>query len=341
MSEELLAGTVSMKLLAGDIGGTNSRLMLVDNTNNEMRVETQLTFPSEEFTDLLPIIEAFMQQVDGDTQVDAACFAVAGPVREDSARVTNLPWRLRKAALAQALNIEAVALINDFESIGYGIGRLSGSDLSVIQAGHPEHHGRRALIGAGTGLGQALLIWQDGHYVPWPTEGGHVDFAARDELQVALWRYLHKQHGFVNYELVLSGSGLVRIFEFLRQHGEYVETDEMQQAMQSDEHQAAVISRFAMEKNDALANACMDLFVAIYGAQAGNFGLNCLATGGVYIAGGIAPKIIDKLHQGEFLKAFHEKGNMSHLMHDMPVKVITNEQVGLLGAADYAARLLQ
>ncbi|TNG00464.1 MAG: glucokinase [Gammaproteobacteria bacterium] len=329
-----------MKLLAGDIGGTNSRLMLVDSTNDDMQIDVQLTFPSEEFADLLPIVEAFLEQIDPDTQIDAACFAIAGPVRDDSAQVTNLPWRLRKAALAQALNIQNLSLINDFQAIGYGIGRLNESDYSVIQAGQPETHGRCALIGAGTGLGQAMLIWQDGHYVPWPTEGGHADFAPRDELEVELWRYLHDKYGFVNYELVLSGDGLVRIYEFLREQGKYPETTQMKQALQSDEDQAAVISRFASERHDELAMASLEVFVRIYGAQAGNFALNCLATGGVYIAGGIAPKIIDKLHEGEFLKAFRAKGNMSHLMHDMPVKVIMNEQVGLLGAADYAAKML-
>ena len=323
-----------MQLLAGDIGGTHSRLMLASMLDGRLQIEDEKHYASEAFDDFLPLVEKFLQQHGKKTRPAAACFAVAGPVRRQCARITNLPWQLQADELASRLGIPSLMLINDFQAIGYGMAQLQATDFVELQAGRPEEEGRRALIGAGTGLGEALLIWQDDHYVPWPTEGGHVDFAPRDELEMELLRWLRTAHGHVSYEMVLSGPGLVRIYEFLHDSGRFPDSPAVWKGIT-----AASISEQALAGSDELAEAALDCFVRIYGAQAGNFALNCLATGGVYIAGGIAPHILEKLRHDSFIEAFRDKGPLSHLMHDIPVSVILNEKAGLLGAAECAARL--
>lgn len=332
-----------MRVLAGDIGGTNTRLILADCTGNACIPVVERVYPSAAHADLAPIVLGFLESTgEAGSALERACFAVAGPVQEDAtgqvARITNLPWELHSARLAATLGIPRVRLINDFQGVGYGIDALSPADIEELQAGREIPRAPRVVIGAGTGLGQAILIWQTDHYEVYPTEGGHVDFAPTDERQIALLRELMQEFGRVSYERVVSGPGLIRIYSFLRDQGEAAESPELREAMHQGDP-AAAISAFALTRNDPLASMALDLFIQVYGAQAGNLALTCLARGGVYIAGGIAPRIIERLRSGTFLQAFNDKGRMAPLTADMPVRVILNPKVGLLGAALAATRL--
>lgn len=332
-----------MKVLAGDLGGTNTRLFVAECSGNTCRPLVERVYPSAAFTGLAPIVKGFLHAVgDAGAGVERACFAVAGPVQAldegQYARITNLPWELHSTQLAAELAIPRVRLINDFQGVGYGVEALTPDDIEVLQPGREVARAPRAVIGAGTGLGQALLIWQDGHYEVYPTEGGHADFAPTDERQMALLRELTREYGRVSYERVVSGPGLVRIYAFLRDAGAAPESTALREAMHQGDP-AAAISAFALTRNDPLASLALDLFIRVYGAQAGNLALACLAQGGVYIAGGIAPKIIERLRGGLFLTAFNDKGRMAPLTAEMPVRVILNPRAGLFGAALAAARL--
>ncbi len=325
-----------MKVLAGDIGGTHCRLMLAQQQSAGLQVVAEQSYASATYPDLLPVIETFLAEHAGAKRPDAACFAVAGPVRHGQARITNLPWQLDEDRLAEQLQIPHLSLINDFEAIGHGLDELEETDLCVLQRGDAEVGARRALIGAGTGLGQALLIYRHGAYRPYPTEGGHVAFAPQDELQIRLLEHLLEQQDYVSYETLLSGSGLIRIYQFLLDTGRHDD----QHLLDQNGDKAALISKAALADEDPAASAALDCFIRIYGAQAGNFALDCLATAGVYIAGGIATKVVPALQKGGFMQAFLHKGKMATLMQQIPVSLILNDNVGLRGAAKYASRLL-
>jgi len=323
-----------MPVLAGDIGGTHTRLCLAQENGQNIHFLHEQVYASQQYPDLLSIVNDFLR----DECVDAACLAVAGPVRDQQANVTNLPWRLEAAQLKKALSVPALSLVNDFEAVGYGLANLDEDQLLTVQAGEPEAQGRRALIGAGTGLGISQLIYQGNAYVPCASEGGHVGFAPANEEQHRLLQYLQASLDYVCYEHLLSGAGLRRIYEFfLNQQGTASPFSES--ILQADDP-AVEISRHGLAGDDPLAVQTLDCFIDIYGAQAGNVALNYLATGGVYLAGGIAPKIIARLNSERFLGAFHRKGVMSELMQRFPVKVIMEEKVGLLGAAACAFQIL-
>jgi glucokinase len=274
--------------------------------------------------------------------IGAVCFGIAGPVREtdtgQAVKVTNLPWEIDGNAIAREFGFPTVRLINDFQAIGYGIELLKQSDLVVLQQGKPVAHGPRGIIGAGTGLGQALLVWSGDRYEPIATEGGHANFGPTSELQIELLRYLLKNTGRSSYELVVSGHGLTRLYEFLRDRNNLPESPGVRDAVKSGDA-AAIITHAALDQTDKLANQAMDLFVEIYGAQAGNLALTAGATGGVFIAGGIAPKIVSRLTDSRFLRAFRNKGKMSAYVEAIPVSVVMNPKVGLIGAARLASRL--
>ncbi len=322
-----------MRVLAGDIGGTHTRLCLLEKGAEKIQIVREQIYASRQYPDLVPILKAFLQN-DVDPLPEAACFAVAGPVRDQQARVTNLPWLLKTVELKNALSIDRLALINDFQAIGYGLSTLADKQLVTLQSGQPEKHARRALIGAGTGLGISSLIYQDGCYVPYPSEGGHVGFAPADELQIRLLRYLQRSLDYVCYEHLLSGPGLQRIYQFFLQENR--SPSEFSNSIMQADDPAVEISHHGLLGDDEIAVQTLDCFVHIYGAQAGNVALNYLASGGVYIAGGIAPKVIERLNTDYFLGAFHDKGVMSELMQSFPIKVVMEEQVGLLGAAKFA-----
>jgi len=327
-----------MTLLAADIGGTNVRLCLAH--AGESRFLTEQTYASADFSSFAGVLRRFLADHPAET-VTAACFAVAGPIRgmgnDQIVKVTNLPWEISARALQKEFSFSKLRLINDFEAIGYGIEALGDKDFVVLQPGHPVAHGPRAVIGAGTGLGQAILVWQGERYDVVATEGGHTDFGPTDDLQIELARYLYKSTGRASYELILSGPGLVRLYEFLRGQGVVAESTVVVETMKTDDP-AAAITDAALAHADPLASMALDLFVRIYGAQAGNLALTAGATGGVYLAGGIAPKIISRLRDILFLDAFRSKGKMSGYVENIPVRVVMDPKVGLLGAVMVAGR---
>lgn len=332
----------STHFLAGDVGGTSTRLLLAQHHNGRPRLLAEHWFESQRFTGLIDIIHEFRQRA-GVLPITAACFAIAGPIHrgidDESVRVTNLPWEIVRSELARALNIPQLRLINDFEAVAYGIGQLSDQEMLLLQAGQPAPNSPRAVLGAGTGLGQALLLRYGEHDVVVPTEGGHVDFGPTDALQLELAQWLITKLGRASYEDILSGAGLARLYGFLHSRGDIPESASVAAAFKEGDPAAAIHA--AALKQDPLAQAALDLFVKIYGAQAGNLALSLGATGGVYVAGGIAPRIVDALRAGPFLEAFRNKGRMAGLMQRIPLRIIISPNVGLRGALVYAERLLE
>jgi glucokinase len=330
-----------MIILAGDIGGTKTLLQLSQPAADGLEVLHEKRYVSAEYGDFLTLARNFVEEALRLTGVQAsrACFGIAGPVSGRLAKTTNLPWHLDADVLESALGVARVRLINDFQSVGYGVEALKSEDVVTLQQGSEVPHGTRVIIGAGTGLGHGFLIWHDDHYEVVASEAGHSDFAPTDDDQVELLEYLRKRYRWATWERAVSGRGLVNIFEFLVDHNGAQLSEPLQEAMQQEDH-AAVISRFGMLGTDPTAKKALEMFVALYGAQAGNLALTGLATGGVYVAGGIAPKIIDRLTDGAFMRAFNDKEErMQSLLKAMPVRVIVNPNVGLLGSAIAASRL--
>jgi glucokinase len=282
---------------------------------------------------------------------EKACFAIAGPVVENTAKLTNLAWFLDTNRLTQELGILSISLINDFAAVGYGIFGLTKQDLLTLQVGKYQPAAPMAVIGAGTGLGQGFLIKQENQYQVFPSEGGHADFAPRNELEFQLLKYLVDKHNIqrVSVERVVSGLGITSIYQFLRDRKIATESPEIAQAVRTWEQEAgkaektidpgAFIGSAALEKSDRLSEQTIQLFVEAYGAEAGNLALKLLPYGGLYIAGGIAPKILPLMQNGSFLTNFTQKGRMGSLLEEIPVHIILNQQVGLIGAALSASRL--
>ncbi len=320
-----------MKILAADIGGTKVILQL----SNPQQMLLEQEYKSAAYGSFDAMLDEFLAQVEG--RIDVACLGVAGPIDGQQAKVTNLPWQLDAQQLQQRFAIGKVILINDFQAVGFGISALPQNALEVLQSGHECQHGVRALIGAGTGLGQAIMVWNHDHYDVLPTEGGHVDFAPTDDLQMELWRFMRLNSYRVTYEELVSGKGLVAIFNFLRERTPGLLSQRMAMRM-INEDPAAVIAEYALETPDTLANEAMALFLKIYGAQVGNHALNTLPYGGLYIAGGIAPKLIKRIRQSDFLNAYGDKAPMAELMPKFPLMVIMEPRVGLLGAREVALR---
>ena len=324
-----------MIVLAGDIGGTNVRLALVDVSDHALRIVQEERFATRSFPGLGPIVRRFCTDIG--TRPDRACFGVPGPVVSEACEAPHLPWKLDARQLAAEVSIPNIRFINDFSAVGYGVERLGPGDLVTLQEGTPVARGPIALLGAGTGLGEGCLIWDGERYQVYPSEGGHADFAARDALQWKLVKFLRTVYGRVSYDRVLSGPGLANIYRFLAALGETREQPAVRAEI-TREDPAAVVTRHGLAGTDLLCVQALHLFVSAYGAQAGNLGLTLFATGGVYIAGGIAPRIVDKLKDGTFVAAFRDKGRLSHLAAVLPVHVIVNPAIGVLGAAAAAAR---
>jgi glucokinase len=318
-------------ILAGDIGGTHARLAFFDATNGGLKLISEEAFPSREYRGLEEIVSSFVtKESEG---VDAACFGIAGPVRNGRAEVSNLPWVVESSRLAQELKVRSTFLINDLEANAWGIGTLDTADLAQLNIGAAQPVGNQAVIGAGTGLGEAGMFWDGRQHQIFACEGGHADFGPRNDLEVELLRYLFAKFGRISYERVLSGPGLVNIYHFLRDTGRGEETPWLARELTAGGDPAAAISGAALAGKSALCEQALDLFVSIYGAEAGNLALKIFATGGVFISGGIAPKILPKLKGQNFMQAFVDKGRMRPLMEAMPVHVIVNENTGLMGAA--------
>jgi len=332
-----------MRVLAGDIGGTKTLLVIAEIRGNRIRTVREQRFDSTAYPSFSAIVEHFLKG-EKSRSIRSACFGIAGPIQETPkdqyVKVTNLPWQINASVLKRRLKISRLRLINDFQAVGYGIESLKPKDIVTLQKGKGVPGGPRAVLGAGTGLGQGILIWSGDRYEPVATEGGHANFAPTDELQIELARYLLNTAGRSSWELVLSGHGLVELYRFLKSRGDVQESEDISRALYGDDP-AAAITRAAMEQGDTLANKALELFIDIYGAQAGNVALTAGATNGVYIAGGIAPKILPRLTDNRFLGAFLNKGKMQHYVAAIPVHVITNPQVGLMGAIRAAVRLLK
>ena len=320
-------------ILAGDIGGTNARLALFDGEPANPIPLVVERFPSAEQSGLLEIVRLFRK--DHAEPINAACFAVAGPVRSGKANLPNLPWDTIDAdQLAAELGVP-VRLANDLEANAHGTSTLAPEDFFALNQGAMNASGNRVLISAGTGLGQAGLLADDGTYKPWACEGGHCDFAPRNEIEIALLQYLLKEFDHVSVERVLSGPGLHNIYRFLRDTGRYEEPKWLAEKMSAGDP-SAIVSEFAMKDESPICWQALDLFVTIYGAEAGNLALKGMATGGVYLGGGIAPKILTKLQSPQFLRAFTAKGRSSALLEAMPIHVIMNDSTALRGAGRLA-----
>lgn len=331
-----------MRILAGDIGGTKTWLQIVNAGDTGVTVEREERFDSRLYDDFLSLVRSFVERGTGRGTVDRACFGVAGPVEEGSegqvVHTTNLPWHLEGARLSKALGIPKVLLINDFKATGYSIEALGRDDLAMIQTGRAQAHGPCMVLGAGTGLGVAQLVWCNGRYEVIASQGGHVSFAPVNDEQAALLEHLRTRHGHVSYEHVLSGPGLVRIYEFILATDPAPEAPGLAAERRAGDPAAAVAGA-GLAGRDERARRALAMFADIYASQAGNLALVNLAFGGVYLAGGIAPKILKVLNTNRFREVFARKGPMAGLLEDIPVSVILNAKAGLLGAVQAARRL--
>ena len=322
-------------ILAGDVGGTNTRLGFFTVVDGRVTLVQEERVPSRGHRGLDEIVEQFVAK--HGLRVEAACFGISGPVKGDRAETTNLPWVVDARSLAHALGIGRVWLLNDLEAGAWGITALEPEDFSVLHGGSPEPGGNAAVISAGTGLGEAGLYWDGRRHIPFATEGGHADFAPADEMQLELLRHLQSKYGHVSWERVLSGPGLDDIYVFLRDVARVAEP------AASIPNELMGPDRPATIANAGFAGACpvcvqaVDLLVWFYGAEAGNLALKIMATGGVFLGGGIAPKILDRLKAPRFLEAFASKGRMRSLLEAMPIRVILNDKASLIGAAQCAA----
>jgi glucokinase len=323
-------------VLAGDVGGTNARLALVELEGRDARIVRERRYPSRAYPGLPPIVRGFFEE--NGTRPDRACLALACPVAGDECTAPNLPWTVNARTLAAEIGIPGTTIINDFTAVGYGLELLVPSDLVTLQEGSPTPQGTIALIGAGTGLGQGFLVWQGDHYRVLPSEAGHTDFAPSGELQTGLLGELRRRFGRVSWERLLSGAGIVNIYGYLAASAAAPEQAAVRREMEHEDP-ASVISRHGLAGTDELSDRALELFCEIFGAQAGNLALTVVATGGVYLAGGIAPRIAQRLGAGSFLRAFRDKGRLSDLLSRVPVHVIMNPSVGLLGAAAVAGRM--
>jgi glucokinase len=319
-------------ILAGDIGGTKASIAFFEGT--PLRVVVQQTFASHEHAGLDEIVGQFVGR--NRLRVQQAAFGVAGPVHDGRSRTTNLPWVVDARTLATALGIPRVWLLNDLEATAYGVAALEPADFVTLNAGAADAAGNAAIIAAGTGLGEAGLFWDGLTHHPFATEGGHTNFGATDALEGELLQWLSKQFDHVSWERLVSGMGLLNIYHFLRDTYRADERTWLAEQMKTGDP-AATIAHTAQSGTSPLCQQTLDLFMALYGSEAGNLALKIMATGGVYVGGGIAPKNIGKLKDGTFMRHFLAKGRMRSLLEAMPVRVILNEKTALLGAARCAA----
>jgi glucokinase len=320
-------------ILVGDIGGTRTRLAAFQTEGNRLECVVQQSYPSQEHDGLPEILPHFVRGQG--IPVHSACFAVAGPVRDGRSKISNLPWTIDANELATQLRLDKVGLLNDLEAYAYGIDALESKDFITLTEGSEEAEGNRAVISARTGLGMAGLFWDGFRHHPFACEGGHADFAPRNEVEMHLLSYLQKKHGRISYERILSGPGIHNIYEFLRDTGVAEEPASLRDEMAAAPDVAAFIARMANEGKSAICEKTMEIFVSVFGAETGNCALRYMTTGGIYIGGIIAAKNVEKMKAPAFMQAFLDKGRMGALLKDMPVKIILNDDCGLIGAARY------
>jgi glucokinase len=323
----------TLQVLSGDIGGTKTRMAIFDVAGTKLRSVIERNYPSGDYASLNDIIEDFLNA--GDTRPDAACFGIAGPVRDNTVDVTNLPWQISASEIATRFGLSRVALLNDLEANAWGLRALDNKDFRILNAGVDHPAGNAAIIAAGTGLGEAGLYRDGDRWRPFATEGGHTDFSPGSELEIELLRFLMTRYGHVSWERLVSGPGLVNIHDFLVHYRKQPVADWLRDDMHSNDP-AAAISRAGQSGHDAICVEALELFVHLYGVEAGNLALKMMASGGVYLGGGIAPKILEQLENGAFMAAFRAKGRMRDLLEHMPVRVILNDRTALYGPAVFA-----
>ena len=324
-------------ILAGDIGGTNSRIGLFSEAVGRLRLEQETIYPSRAHSGLAEIVTKFL--TDQNISVNRAAFGIAGPVLNGVVSTPNLPWVIDQAELARQSQIEKVSLINDLEAHAWGVDDLEADGFVTLNPGMPLR-GNGALIAAGTGLGEACLYWDGTRRHPFACEGGHSDFAPRNDVEIGLLTYLQKKFGRVSYERILSGRGLKNIYDFLRDSGNEQEPASLREDLTQAADPAAVISRHGLAETSGICARSLDIFVSVYGAEAGNLALKLMATNGVFVSGGIAARILPKLSTPAFMLAFTAKGRLQPLLEKIPVHIVTSDRVGLMGAARYAATRL-
>ncbi|HEY5331207.1 MAG TPA: glucokinase [Acidobacteriaceae bacterium] len=323
-------------ILAGDVGGTKVHLALYNFEAGQLVPVRHQKFPAGQYASLDDIVHAFLPDPEEKKQIVAACFGCPGPVRDGRLKLTNLPWMLDVRLLQPSLGIEHIFLINDLEANAYGIPELAPESIFTLHEGDAAAEGHQGLIAAGTGLGQALLIWDGKAHRPIPSEGGHCDFAARNDREIALLNYLRGTlNGRVSFERVVSGLGIKNVYAYLRDVEKLDEPAWLKHRLETEDPNA-VIGTCAEDGSSSICFETMKIFAAAYGAETGNIALKVLATGGMWIGGGIAPKILKTLQNGAFMAAFLDKGRLSALLQSIPVRVILDDTCALLGAAAYA-----
>lgn len=322
-------------ILAGDVGGTKVHLALYGFQKGRLTHVRDEKFSAREYEGLETIVRQFLGS-GGSDEVTAACFGVPGPVRSGRLKLTNLPWILDSRELAKNLGIEHLFLINDLEANGYGISELGSDQIFVLSEGDTSFVGNRGLVSAGTGLGEAILVWNGKMHVPMASEGGHCDFSPRNDVEIDLFQYLRRAlQGRVSFERVVSGLGIKNIYTFLRDEKGLEEPSWLKERMLVEDPNA-VIGELGEQGGNELCSRTLDIFAEAYGAEAGNLALKVLSVGGMYLGGGIAPKILKKMQQGGFMRAFTDKGRLSDLLVHMPVRIILESRAALMGAAAYA-----
>jgi glucokinase len=320
-------------ILAGDIGGTRTRFAAFDVEGSKLNRVVERSYPSQQHAGLAEIVASFVKS-EG-IPVHSACFGVAGPVRGGRSKISNLPWTIDSRELAQQLRLESVGLINDLEAYAYGVDTLESKDLVTLNAGLEDAEGNRAVISARTGLGVAGLYWDGFRHHPFACEGGHTDFAPRNELEIELFRYLLKKYGHVSTERILSGPGIKSIYDFLRDTKKAEEPGWLKEQMDKAPDAPALIAKTAQEKKVPICEQTMSLFMGVYGAKTGDCALSFMSTGGIFICGIIAARNLSRMQDPAFMEAFLSKGRMRGLLQDMTVTVVLNDDCGLMGAARY------
>src|SRR6202163_400121 len=320
-------------ILAGEIGATHTRLAAFETEGNQLQCAVEKTYMSQQHDGLAGILADFIK-TEG-IPVHSACFGVAGPVRGGRSKISNLPWTIDSGELAQQLKLGSVGLLNDLEAYAYGVDALESKDLVTLREGSEHAEGNRAVVSARTGLGVAGLYWDGFRHHPFACEGGHTDFAPRNELEVELFRYILKKHGHVSSERILSGPGIKNIYDFLRDSKKAEEPSWLKEQMDKAPDSPALISQVAQEKKAPICEQTFSIFVSLYGAKTGDCALTFMSTGGIFICGIIAARNLARMQEPAFMEAFLSKGRMRGLLEEMPVKVVVNDDCGIMGAARY------
>lgn len=329
-------------ILVGDIGGTNTRLALMSVRDRVLELVAEETLPSRRFPSLVDAVATFRDRHSAAAECERACFGIPGPVRrkENRCEVTNLPWVVDACELAETLGLDSVSLLNDVEAAAWGLAVIEPNGVRTVWKGEPEENGNLCLLAPGTGLGEAALLWDGSRHLVVATEGGHADFGPADELQVELWRFCHRRYGHVSWERLVTGPGLVSIHRFLLERRGLTAPDWLEAEEEKAEGDAAAaITARAKEGDCKVCTESLNLFFSLLGAEAGNLALKTLATGGVYLAGGIVPKLLDELAESPFHDAFTAKGRFRPLLETIPVRGVVDRRLALWGAAAWAAEI--